>query len=211
MSRRCLLRLFVLHVAAACYEVNLTSKTPLPTSGGADGVEAMVGIRPEGDWGALFQLEREDRVVAKINISHRESKTGNKTAYNDHLAIQCGDKTPQPFDSPWPTAWLSGEVKCLLFRVSDNLIHVLQKEGSSESHIGSDMCKVNLSNISFSASNLPHLPAPMLSPGCADGELNNGTKAKSEDQQTERPLLYVTGFLILLALVLSTVIIFMIL
>ncbi|XP_047480220.1 uncharacterized protein LOC125032878 [Penaeus chinensis] len=184
MSCRCLLSLLALHAAAACQEVNLTGQTPLPTSGGADSVRALVGVRPqEGEWGALFQVEREDRVVAKISISRRESKTGSEIAYNDHLRIQCGDKTPQAFDSPWPTAWLSDEVKSLLFKVSNNLIEVLQKEGSSEMHIGSDVCKINLSNVSFSASNLPHLPAPTLSLGCADGELKNGTEAESGKQR----------------------------
>ncbi|XP_063601764.1 uncharacterized protein LOC134777829 [Penaeus indicus] len=212
MSRRCLLSLLALHVAAACQEVNLTCKTPLPTSRGADGVQALVGVRPqEGDWDALFEVEREDRVVAKIRLSYKESKTGSETAYNDRLAIQCGNETPQVFDSSWPTAWLSGEAKCLLFRVSDSLIDVLQKKGSSEMHIGSGICKINLSNVSFSASNLPHLPAPTLSLGCADGELKNATETESEETQTGSLPLYVAGFITLLALVLSTVNLFIIL
>ncbi|XP_063601601.1 uncharacterized protein LOC134777677 [Penaeus indicus] len=199
MSRRCLLSLLALHVAAACQEVNLTCKTPLPTSEGADGVEALVGVRPqEGDWGALFEVEREDRVVAKISLSLKESKTGSETAYNDRLAIQCGNETPLVFDSPWPTAWLSGEAKCLLFRVSDSLIDVLQKKGSSEIHIGSGICKINLSNVSFSASNLPHLPAPTLSLGCADGELKNSTEAESGKETTKSGPALIAGLCVLL-------------
>lgn len=97
----------------------MTNKTLLPTSEGADGVEALVEFQPqEGDWGALFEVKREDRVVARITISRNESKMENKPACYDRLAIQCGNDNPQVFNSPWPAAWHSGEVNCLLFRVS---------------------------------------------------------------------------------------------
>nr|XP_027220580.1 uncharacterized protein LOC113812858 [Penaeus vannamei]XP_027220581.1 uncharacterized protein LOC113812858 [Penaeus vannamei] len=179
MSRRCLLSLLALHVATACLEVNVTNKTLLPTSEGADGVKALVEFQPqEGDWGALFEVKREDRVVARITISRNESKMENKPACHDRLAIQCGNDNPNVFDSPWPAAWHSGEVNCLLFRVSDGLITVLQKKNSSEFlHIGSEVCKMNHSGVSFSVSELPHLPAPTLSLGCADGEPHETRKA----------------------------------
>lgn len=183
----------------------MTNKTLLPTSEGADGVEALVEFQPqEGDWGALFEVKREDRVVARITISCNESKMENKPACHDRLAIQCGNNNPNVFDSPWLAAWHSGEVNCLLFRVSDGLITVLQKKNSSEFlDIGLEVCKMNHSGVSFSVSELPHLPAPTLSLGCADGEPHEAPDLETRKASETSGTLYI--IIVLLALVLFLV------
>ncbi|XP_042871261.1 uncharacterized protein LOC122252715 [Penaeus japonicus] len=185
MLRRSLLSLLALHIASACQEVIVTRKTRLPISEAADHVEALVGVRPrQGDWGVVFEVEREHRVIASFSISHNENKRENTTTYVDILTITCGENSPLKVASPWPADWLLGEVKFLLFNISKDLLTVHRKVESSrfENVISEPCLRTDPSNVSFSASRLPLLPTPTLSIGCTDEEPRNSTKTESGDQ-----------------------------
>ncbi|XP_037800579.1 uncharacterized protein LOC119595530 [Penaeus monodon] len=203
-----------LHVDSAqvCQEVNVTCKTPLPVSEEAGHLEALVGVLPrQGNWGVLFELERENHVLASFSISRREGKRGKTATYNDHLAVKCRNKAALEVPFPWPTNESLYGIKFILFSISKSLIRVSYKaESNGYQDIASEVCNVScLSNVSFSASSLLRLPAPTLSLRCADAEA--GEENETESAVSPVSQLYIAGVIVLLAIVLSAVDLFMIL
>lgn len=106
-----------------CQEVNVTCKTPLPVSEETGHLEALVGVLPrQGNWGVLFELERENHVLASFSISRREGKRGKTATYNDHLAVKCRNKAALEVPFPWPTNKSLYGIKFILFSVSGCLL-----------------------------------------------------------------------------------------
>ncbi|XP_063601766.1 uncharacterized protein LOC134777832 [Penaeus indicus] len=211
--------LVALHVDSAlvCQEVNVTNKTLLPVSEEAGQLEALVGVLPrQGNWGVLFELEREDHVLANFIISRREGKRDGTATYNDYLAVKCRYKAALEVPFPWPTNRSLYGVK-FMFSIAKNLIRVSWKaDCNGYQDIATDVCNVNsLSDVSFSASSLRRLPTPTLSLRCADEDPSRSTDAVEGTETTPAvsPVsqLYVTGLIVLLALALSVVDLFMIL
>nr|XP_027220570.1 uncharacterized protein LOC113812848 [Penaeus vannamei] len=206
--------------AQVCQEVNVTCKTLLPISEEADHLVALVGVLPrQGVWGVHFELEREKQVLASFNMSRTEGKRGTTITYSDHLAVSCRNRAALEVPSPWPEDWFLCGVKFILFNISQHLIRVSWKADSAGyQDLATDVCNVNyLSDVSFSASSLRHLPTPMLSLRCADEEPGRSADEEprdgSESESAVPPVfqLCVAGLIVLLALVLSAVDLFLIL